>query len=92
MRDGNVTEQGFVLGGDYGEVGVVALECGNEGMGDGRGRRGGKGWWWVEIFYCCLLGELIKYSDVDGGLGGTYTAVLECPLGHLLLWSQPNLL
>lgn len=51
MRDGEVTEQGAVLGVDDGEVCVVTLEGGEEGEGDGVGGVEGEGSRGVKVFY-----------------------------------------
>lgn len=53
-RDGDVPQQGAGLGVDDGQVGVVALEGGDEGEGDGVGRVEGEGGGGLEVFYCGL--------------------------------------
>jgi hypothetical protein len=54
--DGEVAKQGAGVGGDDGEVRVIAFEGREEGVGNGicgvAGKSGGR----VEIFYCCLRG------------------------------------
>lgn len=54
VRDGDVAQQGAGLGVDDGQVGVVALEGGEEGEGDGVGGVEGEGGWRLEVFYCGL--------------------------------------
>ena len=76
-RDADVAEQGFVLRVDDGEVGVVALEGGHEGVGDGGVGGGGEGRGWIEIFYVGLEESLAVLIDwrISGlrryGLRGT---------------------
>ena len=56
VRDREVAEQGARGGVDDGQVGVVALEGGEEGDGDGVGGGEGEGRGGVEVLDCCLFG------------------------------------
>lgn len=61
MGDTNVAEERALLGG-HGEVRVVALETGHEGVGDGVGGVDGESGWWVEVFYCRLWEGQSEYD------------------------------
>lgn len=68
MGDGEVANKGAV-GVDDGQVGVVTLEGGEEGAGDGVVGGQGQGGRGVEVFYRCLVGPgLVSTGDFGNGV------------------------
>lgn len=57
MRDGDVAEEGARVGGDDGQVRVLALKGAEEGDGDGVGGIEGESGGRVDVFYCGLEGK-----------------------------------
>lgn len=87
VRDGDVAEEGAGLGVDDGEVGVFALEGGEEGEGDCVGGVEGEGGGGVEVLYCGLFEWVVSLGDLR-----FCDEICEARLGNLCLGRTPRYL